>query len=1326
MSNEVPVQEPPEAELSKIRAVVKTPEDIRTDLLATETAAQEILAVVDKTPAGNFVAIPGDKNVPEDPKAKAYTSLRAVQTVLFAAKDAGKIADVLLDPSNQDPTLKNEASDFTKSFVKGLVQKIQHPEKISLETAPYIHKLLSKLFKGEVRNSEQLIKAYKEINSGLEKRSPELGRNMKDAVAELVQTKKGLTSKDKALELMGEVTAQVDPLKSMTDREKHNIPNKKEEYAKASATARDFFTRIEDAYQKINAFEGVLRAERIKNFLLNNGDDGLFSEKGEAPLDTDMVRQLLRDDAGLTPTETEDFFKAIATVRNLGSDTSLGREDMYPGVLANLNTFNTLSVREKLITSDGKWNMRGAEEFERKVLRTTSELFKNLDPATPFNEQFSDFSEGQLLRTIKGKMRELGNERDNVIRQLREDLIAQNVPETEMVNRLNHIRGNYDMLFRTLVNKINIEFSWQRLGHEGSNVFKTGGPEQWKSVISRMKPFTEMAIQLEDDVLAYAVPFLLARYQEDLVENKNNLLKDVNVSQYTDDGDPDKVKSLSNARKDRAKDELGEMLQTLIDRGIITRDIEEWEIERARAFAEVIFTLNLSKAGIFANGNAIDDYSDYPDMSVVSILNPKDHRWDTERGNVGVSGDPEVWALEIQKNEELARKIAGSIWSQRNTINPEDVAALGLAEFVENIGTANEEERGALHQRFLDYVVKGSQKEAWSMNERIDNFLAESSKRLWGHQMRNVAMGSWIDRNGWRTNDGLRKYYAEEISKYPADKKPSFTEWVAQRVGVGGRFFLTSGQAGSETGAYLLQMVEGLDTKAQAGTSYTKKNLEDAYSTGENRLQKVMKVKIDGNEGNITYNEYKTRRERALRGHVFYEAVQKDPIGFLNTLSQTMPQIIDTEIEFAANDGTTKKVPAWEYYFLPQKYPDSMMSVDDINKRTKFRKDLSRLFGIQNWQHIRKLMHFNYALTQTTFKDSDGNEITGENNVGRDRLFRAMNLARETAHTRERKYHEDPQNHQNEDPEKIGIIRADDVVTQEEIDNLRARAQASNLTPEQRSKLQKKVYEAENRMKIRKLMFDESDALIPYLTNIVGKTKQDEEEYFGNGTDNLGKDADFYQRCAAAYFEEKSGKHILPNFYRDLSVITARAENDNIPINSMGDLGAVKEAQDLVFGLPGKLQEVAMSKDINKLFEYQSEVYEKLKVIDEGWAQDVTRDMCEVITQWFEEIDGDKMFPINIIQKFRKGEKISISKMKYGPRAYSWSGDEMNAYFRKLKEAGLLRPDQYEHLLKARKVELSRLFIHQIGPNVLLGLILYLLYIYTKEALEENGMKIDE
>ncbi len=1311
----------PQSEQARAEAMVKSSEELRDQLILAAVKAENVRGDIERQQEkSGMVTLAEDRTNPNslsEPKGIAKASQKAVQMVLYGVKHASKIASAVLE--QPDPVLQQEASDFTRSVLTELASKI-NPDDVSIYAAPYLHRLLAGLYTGKIYNVEQIIKEYKVLHPGLAKAGAGIAPKFTEAIAEVVQKKKGLSSRELALEELGDIKKEQDPNRLMSDAEKKGIKDKSGELGRAHEKIDQYLRRIETVltakFDPTKPGSDRYLPDRIKNFLLQGEDDEGFGTNGD-PLTLESVKKILTSDAGMSPSEVNDLFNNLMMYKNLSADVSLRREDLYPEVMATLGTWNELSMSQRLFDSTGRWNMHGAKQYEREVLRVTGELFRDLDPATPFQEQFSDFAQGQVFRTIKSKMRELSKDRDSVLAGVRKRLIDQGTSDADLAKEMSLVKSNYDNLFRTLVYKINLEFSWQRLAHELNNLLKNASPDQWKQLIARMKPLTEMAIQLEDPVLEYAVPYLISKVQDDIVRSGNELPKDLNVSQYTNDGDSERIKAIQSPRREEFNRWFKDMVADLKDRGIIDRDVEDWEVNRARLFADAINNFITMRApAVMSNANVAKHYAGVPFGDLMAILNGE-WRWDMMRGRVGITNDPEAYALKIETSEMAARKAAGKLWEGRRNIDPEAVQALGIAEFVDEVGTDSPEVQEALKEDFINHILGVAGKEAGAIDKRIDDYILERTKMLWGNRIRGLSMGNWIDRGGWRTNDGLERYYDEVIEKYPKPR-PTFAEWVKQRVGVGGMYFTLDGRLANDSDSYLVEMVEGVEPKNQGGMDYIKGKLVGDYSTGDNRLDTIMKVRIDGGSEEISYNEYKTRRKRALRGEVFYEAVQRDPMGFINTLSQTFPQLTENTVTYKKRGtGEEVKISAADYYFNIQQYPDESMSPDDINKRAKFRKELHELFGVHNWKHIRELMLFNNRVRTATFYDENGNEVHGDG--GREKLFKSLNLARETAHTRERRFHEDPQAFPNETGKDLGIIRPEDIVTEAEIDRLKQESEKQDLTPEKRVEAIRRYNEARNRWKIRELMFSQNDGFITYMTGIVGRTDKDRENYFGNGRDNLGKREDFFQMCAFAYHEEKAIP-LLPNFYMDLAVMTARAENDDAPVGSIGDLNVMKEVQDLAFGLPGKLGEVAQSGDMDKLFEYQAELYGKLTIIDENWAKELTRDMCEVIAQWFEEVDGDKIFPINFLQKFRKGDKLSISKLKYGPSAYSWSGDEQNAYYRKLKEAGFLAPEYFEHLLKSRQVELPRLIMTQILPNILIGLVVFLLYQYTKEAYEQN------
>lgn len=106
----------------------------------------------------------GDPNNPDSSRGKGVAVKRSVQMLLLAASGIGPQPPGVDVAAVPDPLLLKNANDITRDVLHQINVKVGI-QQISEQTAPYFHRLFTKLLNGEIKNTEDLAKAYDEIGA---------------------------------------------------------------------------------------------------------------------------------------------------------------------------------------------------------------------------------------------------------------------------------------------------------------------------------------------------------------------------------------------------------------------------------------------------------------------------------------------------------------------------------------------------------------------------------------------------------------------------------------------------------------------------------------------------------------------------------------------------------------------------------------------------------------------------------------------------------------------------------------------------------------------------------------------------------------------------------------------------------------------------------------------------------------------------------------------------------------------------------------------------------------------------------------------------------
>lgn len=384
----------------------------------TATKARDVEIVIDKKIDPENQA--DDLNTPlegspadqDSPKGKAISVQRAVRSILVAALERPP-RDFTPEGLGNDRIKLDNATRLTKVVLEKLTQRV-NPLYITEETAPFFHKILFGLLSGEVTSIQDLKQMHDRIGHRLASVSPQMYKNVWEALKETAMEYQGISSKDADLAFVDK-RKSADDLKNILGRNDMNerkiieIINR-DTFAREKLKLQEFYVAMETAekfdeyyqilYSEVNKPDNLAKIEAtVKSRKKNISDDELRAEVTKLAKEetTKAVHQRIIYLVNL-------FFKPILvsapdqdfnrTVSQYGGAYSPSPENMFRQLTSRITGITTARIGSK---SNEQIYMAFHQEDKDQVIPEQRTTLVNRSPMKEYHE--CDF--GEFARQMK-------------------------------------------------------------------------------------------------------------------------------------------------------------------------------------------------------------------------------------------------------------------------------------------------------------------------------------------------------------------------------------------------------------------------------------------------------------------------------------------------------------------------------------------------------------------------------------------------------------------------------------------------------------------------------------------------------------------------------------------------------------------------------------------------------------------------------------------------------------------------------------------------------------------------------------------------------------
>lgn len=968
--------------------------------------------------------------------------------------------------------------------------------------------------------------------------------------------------------------------------------------------------------------EPFTTAQEVKNFIqarLNNRDENYFEQ----------VRQFMREGVG----------------------TLDGSYEGYQDLAFKVNADYTADRIAERVIIDGRINIDAVQRLQADIEDDIGVLFETLynSPKGSFEESFSSYSEGQMLRKITQHLRVQ-------INHIIEDVKGKN-PQEEKAKRDKFKQIFNDMIISPIQRRPALE----RIVHQYQQVGATIDLEKLRDILKTYN-ITSLQEFYNDDLTATINNLMPSFVQHIFIQNGNEMIS--NFFQLVQEEEPINTKLVFDTEKVERKSKkfvlkyreecIDYMYKVINAANRAEGKTEEVSRERinarfSRAYLDN-FLLTLRGIKVMSKAKPIfEAFGDLPfDKLLTGVFNPLQgwgkfgHRG---RGNQE-SGDAETTEFTAMNNfafNEIAyneyKKKHGDVFDD---FHPIEMKKEGDKKLMFQVYPDN--------KRLMQDLRSGY----WDTFYDMDSIY------------RGMVFGNIIDQSGWPF-DGFKNNTIKRLSHdYMKDENgnpiefENLTRKQRQELkyrtsGVITAFWDVGGDANDDTTNMFVRNLyrsaissEIHNRQRELNRALTKEEQDEIkkevvkrkekdynsmdwnkllgeYTKGDKRFDKIFNVTAEGKQTSVAFREYRMHRVNSLKGEVFHQLLLKDPNAWLAEMVQTYPELSSGTVSYTNNNGISTEIKASTFYFDLDQLPDSAISKDDKVKRDRFRYQiLTRFRGkaesdyLSNVPHLKKIMDFYAALY----------EKGAESNQSKDQAL--LNLSTNLS---------------------IGRQIAVD----------KAQASINPATIEDQT--------------IRELMYG-GNGLVTYFENMVGRTDEEKERYFGDGEANLGEINGFYQRWSFSK-EQDNHSNILPEGDTNMKYLLEDNENPQALERRLGtDMSFVK-AQEVLNKVPGVCKKAADADNFDSWYSAIEELHSEMAVIadeDQGVEQKYQQLLYQTICNWFSiDSDTEKMF-IGALEQMKLGTDISLATFKSNNMTkFLLDQDNRRQYLNRLRDKSYIK-----------------------------------------------------
>jgi hypothetical protein len=706
----------------------------------------------------------------------------------------------------------------------------------------------------------------------------------------------------------------------------------------------------------------------------------------------------------------------------------------------------------------------------------------------------------------------------------------------------------------------------------------------------------------------------------------------------------------------------------------------DWEISRAITYSRAIGLLNLSDPENLGTGNIASHFRGIPDIIAQVVQR---HKWNAGRGGTKnpILADL-LSAVTVRVNpteQSVFLKLLDGIFAKTGH-DPKAIAELG--DKVRNaMGRELNMDLVNIESTFLEMsntMNIGSlyTRAGWRIEHLLGYHEGQPAQHL-GHpgvmrEMKALHL-SWGGRHHWHQADWVK-----------------FHDVLSRQIGSNAIWWY-AGQRNSESGKagiYAEKYFEHLQKTGQIGKGVS---FEQAF-LGKDTFKPV-DIQIWGKNGSGYSRERKTIFEihemqvNQSRGEMLGRLLRRSPGDYLLTVLQLAPELMDL------NDPVKESRGVWG---TVTKYIDAHGHEQEVKAPILGRRDeLRNRFGEHGMERLSQIRTWINTVEDKYKGDPRFSSIT--NDVERRRKimdFVITDLGSAFENLRQ--------------------------IDQRRLDPDSADGMEIDLKAEH-------IPVRNGDTKLRELMF--------------GSSPTDRSAFMNIFTDGKG-DSDFGDFDK---LNEHNFNYILAKVWTDtnLDIIPTTADIDNYQVYE--DIGAVGETalKRLIGDLPGwnevaaKLQgldlmieHVARHGDLEQVYELCHEIFNLKNIVGEEHAKRAIFYVASTVATYMWETDAARMpfisnTPWGMALKAQLGDNISLSKVRFGPRAFTMDSNAVREFFKELSfDMGVLGIEgrwSYQHGKESFEATDSQWFLGEVMVQGFAYISLLIMYFYMKKALAEQS-----
>src|SRR3989344_4742742 len=926
--------------------------------------------------------------------------------------------------------------------------------------------------------------------------------------------------------------------------------------------------------------------------------------------------------------------------------------------------FSSITGLNRFKKDDGDLSDEGKRRLKKAALKAINNLISiaDHDPDREFEKSYSDFYEGGRYRDFL-----------KAIRGLADEARTRWGPGGDRVA---------DFIIRGVLQEVTRERELRELYHNVGIWIKISTPKELIGLVSRYDVSLLSAPLTSESggkIIAMAISEFERYLQFDMAMNKNtprpSLLSSAQNSNLLlfESKDREMLKRRIQSRID----EMKKHIKNKGDKDASQRDhiqkydtqnyeeVEEWEVERAIKYARGVSFLTTMRAfSIIASGNVQEKFFGAANnfYNMAAFFNPA-WKWRMGRGSLAFTlHAPELYNIEVDTRPQL------SFWrrifkgSEWKFWHPKEFEEKSKS-YYEEIGLETDDE-----------------------TER--NFLLQSLP--FKKMLQIFGIGDLPTRAGWRM-EGIKTDYIrfkdlidKALGKEMKNNWEKSYEALAQVIGVGSRFFYDADRARDFAQKQLFSHLRAkgeLHVDEDKMSSASKEKFTHDYASGKKYSEIIYRDPITGK--GFTYFELMEVKTLMWRGDNFYALLKRSPIDFLTNLTQIFPEILPEKLDGITvkgkqPDGSEKKFDIFEIIGIEDenqfRQELNNFGPDDQKKLREHRKRMIERFGKKNIEPLQKFHHFYKKLTELgegKFKDIKDEKLLKEEIT--EWFYNELALA----------------------TEKVKIRNGLEIEEQDIED------------PE-----------------IKKLLFNKEkggdEGIITYFTE-----KTDEESAFGDDSDILGQENNFFYRVGRTWYQDM-GHSLHPNtadmdWRFVFNKLGQEAGEDTIK-RLWGDLHGWNEVTNKLQNLDHLLHDVAKTGKFEEIYKLHHEIHSL-----EGIGLDMHKAnyyLAATIARYFKEDSAARLpFLVGDLYGFIHGKDVSLSKIHGGRFAKSKNSDDLNAYFRTLMYNGDIAkvgPWSFEMLSRSLRVDTEKVVCTEILPKVFIFVGFYLLWKFFNQSRKEQ------